>query len=87
VEPIRTLLSDKRFKFCQAAALRVEPESRRLLCRAADSPYEAKLTSLSCPLHTFSLEYDQLVIACGSVPNTFSTPGVEVRCSAPGGLR
>ena len=79
VEPVRTLLSKKNFNFCEAAAVSVDPVKKTLLCRAADSIHENVLRGgASCPLHTFTLPYDELVIACGAIPNTFNTPGVEL---------
>ena len=79
VEPVRTLLSKKNFNFCEAAAVSVDPVKKTLLCRAADSIHENVLRGgASCPLHTFTLPYDELVVACGAIPNTFNTPGVEL---------
>ena len=78
MEPIRTPLSSKGFRFFEAAALRVDPSARTVLCRAADLACENDRTSgATCDLHTFTLPYDYLVLAVGSVPNTFGVPGVE----------
>lgn len=48
-----------------------------MLCRAVDTETEIRnRTGGACPLHTFTLGYDILILAVGSVPNTFNTPGV-----------
>lgn len=56
--------------------LRIDPARRTVLCRAVDVG-DADLQKAACALHTFTLEYDVLVLAPGAVPNTFGTPGVE----------
>jgi NADH:ubiquinone reductase (non-electrogenic) len=76
VEPIRTPLASKGFSFLEAAALRVDPVKKTVLCRAADLACETSQGG-SCDLHTFTVPYDVLVLAVGSVPNTFGIPGVE----------
>lgn len=78
MEPIRTPLAQKGFSFLEAAALRVDPVAKTVLCRAADLECEASRgLNATCALHTFSVPYDVLVLAVGSVPNTFGIPGVE----------
>jgi NADH:ubiquinone reductase (non-electrogenic) len=65
------------FRFFEAAALRVDPAARSVLCRAADLECENERTmGATCDLHTFTVPYDYLVLAVGSVPNTFGIPGV-----------
>lgn len=76
MEPIRRTLTSKGHSYCEAAALRINPENKTVVCRAADLESEQVRLGSTCPLHTFTLSYDILVLAVGSVPNTYNTPGV-----------
>jgi NADH:ubiquinone reductase (non-electrogenic) len=76
VEPIRTPLAAKGFQFFEAAALRIDPVKRTILCRASDLACETSRTG-TCDLHTFNMPYDYLILTVGCVPNTFGVPGVE----------
>ncbi|OQR92795.1 nucleotide-binding domain-containing protein [Achlya hypogyna] len=64
VEPIQTFLPNNA-RFVEAAATSIDPLTNRVTC-----------VSELDPTMPFSLEYDQLVVAVGSVANTFGTPGV-----------
>ncbi|OQS07460.1 nucleotide-binding domain-containing protein [Thraustotheca clavata] len=64
VEPIQSFLP-KNAKFIEAAATKIDPTNNRVTC----------VSDLD-PTRPFSLEYDQLVVAVGSVPTTFGVPGV-----------
>jgi NADH:ubiquinone reductase (non-electrogenic) len=64
VEPLRSLLPPGA-SFVEAAATAIDPAARTVTCV---SPLD--------PLRPFSLAYDLLVVAPGSVANTFGTPGV-----------
>ncbi|EQC31328.1 hypothetical protein SDRG_10930 [Saprolegnia diclina VS20] len=64
VEPIQTFLP-KHARFVEAAATAIDPTTNRVTC-----------VSELDPDTPFTLEYDQLVVAVGSVANTFGTPGV-----------
>ena len=78
MEPIRTPLASKGFRFFEAAALRVDPAKQTVLCRAADLECENDgRMGGTCDLHTFTVPYDYLVLAVGSIPNTFGVPGVQ----------
>lgn len=74
-------MSPPSYGFYEAAVVRIDPVARKVLCRSV-SVLDAEVKSVSCELHTFSLEYDVLVLAVGAVPNTFGTPGVEEARSA-----
>lgn len=67
VEPVRRQLSNRGHSYVQAKALRIVPDKRALLCETCDDE--------NCL--PFSIKYDYLVNAIGSVPNTFGVPGVE----------
>ena len=69
VEPVRKQFASKGFAYVQAKALHIDPKKRTVSCSAGSSAGGA-----GCE---FELEYDYLVNAVGSVPNTFGTPGVE----------
>ena len=78
MEPIRTPLASKGFTFLEAAALRIDPAEQTILCRASDLECETdRGMGATCDLHTFYVPYDILLLAVGSVPNTFGIPGVE----------
>ena len=64
-EPIRNLLPPGAV-FYEAAATTVDPSARTVSCVSAHAP--------TTP---FTLPYDTLVLAPGSVANSFGTPGVE----------
>jgi len=62
IEPIRRVRRGVRF--VQASAKRLDHMARRVYCREDDSGA------------AFEIEYDELVIAVGSLTNTFGIPGV-----------
>jgi NADH:ubiquinone reductase (non-electrogenic) len=79
VEPIRRPISEKGWKYYEAACIDVDASAKKITCRAADPEcFDDK--GQSCEWHTFDVEYDYLVTAVGAVPNTFGVPGVEENC-------
>lgn len=80
VEPVRRSIAQKGWKYFEAACIDVDAEGKKITCRAADTSFDAKEDALSCPWHTFDIEYDYLVTAVGAVPNTFGVPGVQENC-------
>ena len=65
VEPVRALLP-ARADFIEAAVVDIEPAQKSIRCVSALDPDRP-----------FSLSYDVLVVAPGSVANDFGTPGVS----------
>ncbi|KAF0689620.1 Aste57867_18951 [Aphanomyces stellatus] len=68
VEPVRRLLP-KHARFVEAAATAIDPAARTVTCESALAPGQP-----------FTLPYDTLVVAVGSVANTFGVPGVAEHC-------
>lgn len=83
VEPMRSLVKDKG-SFIEAAVLDVDPEKKELLCeKTFCSVCEAKRAKgehVGDHDHTFTLPYDVLVMAVGSVTADFGVPGVRKHC-------
>lgn len=83
VEPMRSLVKDKG-SFIEAAVLDVDPEKKELLCeKTFCSVCEAKRARgdhVGDHNHTFTLPYDVLVMAVGSVTADFGVPGVRKHC-------
>ncbi|KAL7128905.1 hypothetical protein ABFS83_13G025700 [Erythranthe nasuta] len=75
VEPIRNIIKkrDGEIKYWEAECLKVDHESKKVLCRS-------NIDSNLVGSNEFSLEYDYLVIAIGAQVNTFNTPGVLEHC-------
>ncbi|KAL7086855.1 hypothetical protein ACP275_13G028000 [Erythranthe tilingii] len=75
VEPIRNIIKkrDGEIKYWEAECLKVDHESKKVLCRS-------NIDSNLAGSNEFSLEYDYLVIAIGAQVNTFDTPGVLEHC-------
>ena len=80
VEPVRKIVAGKG-EYLEAQCIGVDPEAKRITCRAADVASEAGRLGRSCPWHSFELDYDYLVVGVGAVPNTFGVPGVRRYCS------
>ena len=70
VEPVRKQLKSKGFTYLQAEARHIHAGDRKISCVGVASAGSGNVCE-------FELEYDYLVNAVGSVPNTFGTPGVE----------
>ena len=80
VEPVRAILAGKG-EYLEAQCIDVNPEAKKIVCRASDVTSEAGRVVKSCPWHSFELDYDYLVVGIGAVPNTFGVPGVRRYCS------
>lgn len=80
VEPIRRSISQKGWKYFEAACIDVDAKAKKITCRAADASFDTNMDGLCCPWHTFDIDYDYLVTAVGAVPNTFGVPGVQENC-------
>ncbi|CAK4350434.1 unnamed protein product [Aphanomyces euteiches] len=68
IEPIRRLLP-KGARFVEASATDIDPVAKTVTCESALLPGKS-----------FSLSFDTLVVAVGSVANTFGVPGVLEHC-------
>jgi len=71
VEPVRNQVRGKG-RYYEALCQSIDPEREELVCCF---PKDAGLDQ-AC----FKVEYDILVVAVGSINNTFGTPGVEENC-------
>ena len=83
VEPMRSLVKDKG-AFVEAAVLDVDPEKKELLCEktfcSVCAAKKARGEHVEDHNHTFTLPYDVLVMAVGSVTADFGVPGVRKHC-------
>ena len=83
VEPMRSLVKDKG-SFVEAAVLDVDPEKKILLCEkmycSVCAAKRAQGEEVADHDHTFSMPYDLLVMAVGSVTADFGVEGVRKHC-------
>lgn len=71
-EPIRNI--SPLIKFIEASAMSIDPYKKSLLCQSI------KCSGTVCEDFEFDVEYDKLLIAVGSVVNTFGIKGVRDNC-------
>lgn len=83
VEPMRSLVKDKG-SFVEASVLDVDPEKKELLCEKTFcnvcAAKKERGENIEDHDHTFTLPYDVLVMAVGSVTADFGVPGVRKHC-------
>lgn len=83
VEPMRSLVKDKG-TFVEAAVLDVDPDRKELLCEKTFcnvcAAKRAKGEQNVDHDHTFTMPYDLLVMAVGSVTADFGVEGVRKHC-------
>jgi len=65
-------VASSRVKFYEASCEQIDVTSKKIKC--------ADRSAIVGELQEFDLDYDYLVLAVGSQPNTFGTPGVEENC-------
>jgi NADH dehydrogenase FAD-containing subunit len=71
-EPIRNI--SPLIKFIEASATSIDPYKKSLSCQSI------KCSGTVCEDFEFSVDYDKLLIAVGSVVNTFGIKGVRDNC-------
>ena len=73
VEPVRNHIDpNSNIKFYEANCISIDPKNNKIICQ------DDSTVTGSTPI--FELNYDYLVLAVGSITNTFNTPGVEENC-------
>ncbi|KAL6060343.1 Mitochondrial rotenone-insensitive NADH dehydrogenase (NDE2 external NADH dehydrogenase) [Balamuthia mandrillaris] len=76
IEPVRA--AARQVNYVQAYCTGIDPENKQVHFESAYDWKDSEETASYRPKAT--MRYDKLVVAVGSVPNTFGIPGVEKYC-------
>lgn len=70
IEPIRKRQKSSYLKYYEALVTNIDIQNRKVY-------FQSVLDHHQKEREPFKIDYDQLIIACGAVTNTFNTPGVS----------